>query len=214
MKVLHVSARADFGGGPEHMYQQVLGQVEVHDIKCFLACPDDYPYYDRYLDAVGSENIFLIPHRKFNMLSLLNLIRFVRKNKIEIIHSHGKGAGVYSRLLSVFLGVSCIHTFHGLHVGEYSKISKYLYIGLEHTFSFFTTRIICVSSGELESIVSESIAPREKLVQIDNGVKVPVRVESRSKSSQLKVLAVNRFDDQKNPELLVGIASAIKASSM
>ena len=41
MNILHISVRADFGGGPEHLYQQISCQLEYHDIQTFIACPDD-----------------------------------------------------------------------------------------------------------------------------------------------------------------------------
>ena len=42
---------------------------------------------------------------------------------------------------------------------------------------------------------------------------VPIFRERGSKKKKLEVLAVNRFDEQKNPELLVDIARRIKASA-
>ena len=214
MNILHISVRSDFGGGPEHLYQQVLDQVENHFMNVFIACPDDYPYYDRYSNAVGKTKIVIIPHRKFNILRLFKLIKFVNYNKIDIIHSHGKGAGLYGRLIRIFSGIPCVHTFHGLHVGEYSNLKKCIYIALEWFLGVFTKRVICVSHGELESIKSEGIVPANKLIQIDNGVKVPDSVHARVLRSPLKILAVNRFDDQKNPELLIAIADAIKTSPL
>jgi glycosyltransferase involved in cell wall biosynthesis len=214
MNILHISVRADFGGGPEHVYQQILHQVERQNIKAFLACPNDYPYYERYSKKVGSGNVVIIPHRKFNVLKLFSLVKFIRANKIDAVHSHGKGAGLYGRLIRIFSGIPCIHTFHGLHVGEYSSLKKHIYIALEWFLGVFTKRVICVSHGELESIKSEGIVPANKLIQIDNGVKVPDRVHARVLRSPLNILAVNRFDDQKNPELLIAIAEAIKTSSL
>ena len=82
MNILHVSVRADFGGGPEHLYQQVLGQVKNHSVNACIACPNDYPYYKRYSDAVGESKVVIIPHRKFNFLRLFKLIQFVYFNKI------------------------------------------------------------------------------------------------------------------------------------
>jgi glycosyltransferase involved in cell wall biosynthesis len=212
MKILHISVRADFGGGPEHMLQQITDQIDRHDSDVFLACPNDYPYYERYCDKVGEENIVVIPHRKFHVFKLLKLIKFALSNKIDIIHSHGKGAGIYGRFLCMFTGIPCVHTFHGLHVGEYSNLKKRIYIGLERFFGIFTKQVICVSEGELDSIKSERIVPGKKLIQIDNGVKVPDRIQLKPVRSPLQILAVNRFDDQKNPELLIAIAERIKDS--
>lgn len=214
MNILHISVRADFGGGPEHIYQQILDQFKRHNIRPFLACPNDYPYYERYSTIVGSENIVVIPHRKFNVFKLFSILKFIRANKIDAVHSHGKGAGLYGRLISIVLGIPCVHTFHGLHVGEYSSLKKHIYIALEKFLGVFTKVVICVSNGELENIKSEGIVQVNKLIQIDNGVKVPDIAHSRALRSPLNILAINRFDEQKNPELLIAIADGIKNSSL
>lgn len=214
MNILHITVRSGFGGGPEHVYQQILNQVEDHNITAFLACPDEYPYYERYSNIVGSKNIVIIPHRKFNIFKLFSLVKFVRINKIDAVHSHGKGAGLYARLIRILSGIPCIHTFHGLHVGDYSYLKKCIYIALEKLLGVFTEAIICVSNGELESIKSEGIVQTNKLIQIDNGVEVSYNIHSRVVRSPLRMLAVNRFDYQKNPELLIAIADGIKTSHL
>jgi glycosyltransferase involved in cell wall biosynthesis len=214
MNILHISVRADFGGGPEHLYRQVIGQVENHSLNVFIACPDDYPYFERYSDVISESKVLVIPHRKFNIFRLFKLIKFVCVNKIDIIHSHGKGAGLYGRLLSLFSNIPSVHTFHGLHVGEYSNVKKRIYIGIEKVLGLSTERVICVSDSEFESLKSERIVPAKKLIQINNGVKVPDSIPSRVIGSPLNILSVNRFDTQKNPELLIAIAEAIKTSPL
>ena len=214
MNILHISVRADFGGGPEHLYQQISCQLEYHDIQTFIACPDDYPYFSRYLNFVERDKILIIPHRKFSMFNFFKILWCVFYYKIHIIHSHGKGAGIYGRLLNFFSGIPCVHTFHGLHVGEYSIFKKRMYIYLERMLGKFTEKIICVSLSELKNINSEGIVPFYKLAHIDNGVKNSESVTQRPLRSKLKILSVNRYDDQKNPELLIAIAKSIKASTL
>ena len=45
MKVLHITSRADFGGGPEHLYLQLLEQDKIPDLECFVACPYYFTYF-------------------------------------------------------------------------------------------------------------------------------------------------------------------------
>lgn len=214
MNVLHISVRADFGGGPEHVFQQAQDQLKEHNIGVYLACPEDYPYFSRYSSLVSPDKIFSIPHRKFDFTRLCRLVSFVRRNKIDVIHSHGKGAGLYGRLLCLVTGIPCVHTFHGLHVGEYSNFKKRIYILLERLLGLLTRYVICVSNGELNSIEAERIVNANKLIQIDNGVNVPDSTPKRAPKPLVNILAVNRYDDQKNPELLINISDAIKSSKL
>jgi len=107
--ILIITSRADFGGGPEHIFQ-LINQL-INGYNFFIACPKDFPYYERYSQLVGEDNIFEIPHRKINVFSILKLSSFIGKNKIDLIHSHGKGAGIYSRLLFFLTGKPIVGHF-------------------------------------------------------------------------------------------------------
>ncbi|MEJ2617259.1 MAG: hypothetical protein P8Z35_20075, partial [Ignavibacteriaceae bacterium] len=101
--ILIITVRADFGGGPEHIYSLIK---ELHkENNFYIACPDDFPYKNKYTDILGKNRIILIPHRKFKLSYLFGLKNYVKYHEINIIHSHGKGAGIYGRFLSVISGI-------------------------------------------------------------------------------------------------------------
>jgi len=91
IKVLIISSRADYGGGPEHIYKLI--SLLHEEVIFYVACPIDIPYWHRYSELLTVNNLFEIPHRKFSIKYLLALRTFTKNNKIDIIHSHGKGAG-------------------------------------------------------------------------------------------------------------------------
>ncbi len=171
LKILLITVRADFGGGPEHIYNLIKNLPE--EIKFFIASPKDYPYWGKFSQILTNNLMIEIPHRKFSLNSLIHLIKFIRNENIDIIHSHGKGAGIYSRLLSLFTHKKCIHTFHGFHIDVYNNLQKRLYISLEKILSIFTTKIISVSKSEFEQLKKNNIAKRSKFVLIENGIKIP-----------------------------------------
>lgn len=214
MRVLHITARADFGGGPEHVFLQVMEQIKRDGIECFVACPDDYPYNARYSELVGNSKVTQLPHRAFSIVSIINILRFIRRHKIQILHSHGKGAGIYGRLLSFLSRTPSVHTFHGLHVGEYNWLQKKIYIAIEKILGVLTKKVVCVSSGERELILSHNLIAEKKLQLIDNGVFIPNYEFPANHTGRLKVLSVSRFDEQKNPELLLDISREINATNL
>jgi glycosyltransferase involved in cell wall biosynthesis len=69
----------------------------------------------------------------------------VRKHKISIVHSHGFGAGLYSRSLKL-LGAKVIHTFHGLHFNK--GLRNQLKTHFEWVLKFFTDIHVTVSASE------------------------------------------------------------------
>lgn len=129
------------GGGPK----------QVHEILHYLR--DDFEFYvaapntGEYAEAFQSEalSFFELPQQKFSFQKLLALYLFVRKHKINIVHSHGFGAGLYSRPLKVF-GAKIIHTFHGLHFNK--GLRGHLKTCTEWVLKFLTDIHVTVSKSE------------------------------------------------------------------
>jgi glycosyltransferase involved in cell wall biosynthesis len=206
--ILLITARADFGGGPEHLYR--LLKMLNREVNFFIACPKDYPYWDRYIEVIGENRLIEIPHRKFSIPVLRNIIAFAREKKIDIIHSHGKGAGIYSRLLSAFTGIKCIHTFHGIHTGEYSALKKFFYLTIERFLSAFTRKFISVSDSEAGRVMHSGITGRDKLVIIPNGTTIPDEISAFNYDQEIyRLITITRFDYAKNSLLLIPIAKEI-----
>jgi glycosyltransferase involved in cell wall biosynthesis len=208
--ILHITVRADFGGGPEYVYR--LSQGLVSQYNQFIACPKEDPYWSRYCRLLGDNNMCEIPHRAFTLRSLSKLKRLVVEKDISLIHSHGKGAGLYSRLLAIFSRRPCIHTYHGLHVGQYRHWTRLAYLGYERLFSIPTSQFICVSRSERDEVVSLRAAPADRVTVVNNGVYAPARdrVLGQLRSGPFTIVAANRYDYQKNAELILDIASIVR----
>ncbi|WP_108838562.1 glycosyltransferase [Tateyamaria sp. Alg231-49] len=210
MNVLMLTVRADLGGGPEHLFQLLDNRPESAEI--WVGCPEDDPYHSRYTELLGADRITTIPHRKFTISALFSLVRLIRHEGIEVVHSHGKGAGLYGRLLALLTKAKAVHTFHGLHVGEYGAAKKAIYLGLEKVLGMWTASAICVSDTEAQAITAAHLIPPAKLRTIVNGVVVPAKANAPvlKKGAPLKILSVSRYDYQKNPDLMLDVAIALK----
>ncbi|MFH1198237.1 MAG: glycosyltransferase [bacterium] len=206
--ILMITSRADYGGGPEHIY--LLIKNISAEYKIFIAAPDDKPYWKRFSLIVDKSAMIKIPHRKFRIRSIAELRTFIIKNNIDIIHSHGKGAGIYGRCLSMIINKPCIHTFHGVHKGEYNIVSKYLYIALEKFLSCFTYRFISVSKSEAAKIKEIGLSGK-KIEIIPNGIEIPTeRINDKVfEQNILRILTVTRFDYAKNTGLIINIFDSL-----
>nr|WP_276315322.1 glycosyltransferase [Devosia salina] len=196
------------GGGPEHLYQ--LLQHLPAGILPIVACPDEEPYFGRYARLIGPNNVIPVPHRAFKLDAFGYLADEIRKRKVALVHSHGKGAGIYSRLLSARTGVLVVHTFHGLHVGEYGRVKKAGYLAIERALGWFTGAAICVSDGERKLIEAAGFMPQSKLRTVVNGVAIPELRSAEPDQTRLDIVSVSRFDHQKNPELAIEIARQLR----
>lgn len=209
-KILMITSRADYGGGPEHVYRLMITLQKEYDI--YIACPKDVPYWNRYAEIVGLERMLEIPHRKVTLRHVLKTAKFVKQNNIDIVHSHGKGAGIYGRIVSLFTRFPCVHTYHGIHIESINKLSKMLNITLERILAWFTSTLISVSESEASIVRKYRLCNTTKLNVIVNGVVIP------KESSKLpdhygryKIISMTRFDNVKNSELAIEILNIINS---
>ncbi|HAG10162.1 MAG TPA: hypothetical protein DCK76_01940 [Desulfotomaculum sp.] len=213
-RLLYISARADFGGGPEHMFTLIKGFNKYFEI--YTACPRSFPYWGLYESIIGPGRLFEIPHRKFSLKSFLQLVSLLRSRDMNIVHSHGKGAGIYARLLKIFKNdLRVVHTFHGLHYEE-KKLSNFIQLKAERLLTGFTDKFICVSRAELAEAVKLGICRPQKSSLVFNGIESPDLSGFEDNSfkeaagNSFVVLHISRFDSAKNSSLVLKIAEAIK----
>ena len=207
-RVLLVSSRADLGGGPEHVLQLLRGlspHCELH-----VACPREAPYWQRFAATVGERNMLPIASRKLSLQDALVLRRFARAHRIDILHSHGHGAGVLVRLCAP-AGIRLMHTHHGLHFAEHSSgARRFVLTRLQRALERRTDLTVFVSEDEQRTAWAAGLA-RSAWVVIPNGVEVLPEAPSvvPAADGRLRVATVSRFNAQKNPEGLLAVLGAL-----
>lgn len=201
MRILLVTLRTDHGGGPQHV--DLIVNNLSSEFQIFLACPNDKPYHELWQNNKKVQNIYELPHRKFNLKKLFGLNQFIKENQITIVQSHGKGAGIYSRLLKLLNPkLKIIHTLHGFHIQEYGTLKKYIYIYIERFLTSLTDRFINVSNGEKDICLNFKIFKTEQSEVIYNGIKQIEVVENAKQKINIQdkivITTISRFDYQKN----------------
>jgi len=217
VRILFISLRSDYGGGPTHMYDLVAGLNSSFDK--YVACPIQKPFYNMYKEE--KINVFPLPVRTFSLFRFVKLVRFARRTNINIIHSHGKGAGMYSRLLALIIRKPVIHTFHGIHYHNYTYVMQRLYFIAERVMSRFTRYIINVSSAEHEEGVRLKLFPKSKARVIYNGVNtrairnsyIEVKLQkliNSIKKNNILICTVARFDSVKGIDVAIQAMKKLK----
>ena len=111
--ILFITARSDSGRSPQQILE-LMRILKPMGIRIFAASPVNPPY--GYEIKKLADKFIPIPHRDFSFSALLRIRKSMRKYKIGILHSHGRTAGVYSRLLGMLTGASVVHTYHGIPI--------------------------------------------------------------------------------------------------
>lgn len=214
-RILMITASAGFGGGPQHVYD--LAESLRGDVMVDIVCPRQEPFYARFRNVIDGE-LLEIPERRFTLADTLRIQGFARRRGTNLLHSHGKGAGVYGRFLSMLSGLPLVHTPHGIHVDQYGQLMRLFYLGYERVFGALDARTIFVSPSEMERARSLGIGRESRSTVICNGVPTPSSVawqsgaRERIRASQelsrkdIVVATLSRFNFAKNMEEMVQIA--------
>lgn len=205
-----VTARADYGGGPEHVLQ--LTRMLCRSLEVFVACPREEPYWDRYEALVSAPRMLEIPHRRFQWQALRKIQAFIVERQISIVHSHGYGGGIYARLAAWLTRRPCCHTQHG--VTPAAGLSSGIKALSDWLLSMVTAAIVAVSPSEAATLRRRCFW-KGRLRVIPNGVRIPAeRMTSEILSRRpFRVAHVTRFVFQKNFDLLLRIAEELRRRS-
>jgi glycosyltransferase involved in cell wall biosynthesis len=157
------------GGGPEHVRTLARGLV-AHGFRPIVAGPRDGAMFDTFA-ADGFETLVATTNA-FAPRTFVELSRFVRARAIQLVHSHGKGAGLYGRLVARACGIPAIHSFHGLHFERYRGPARSLYLALERTLARSTALIVNVSAAQQAEGLALRLYGAQQARVVPNGIDV------------------------------------------
>lgn len=126
--------------------------------------------------GVSVVNIPRRPGKDWRLIS--KLAKFIRKEKIDIVHTHGETPWFYSALATKIVmtkSIKCITTIHGYGGGDRVEINDFR---LWKFLSVLTKRIIVVADNLRTEMVSVGFSP-QKVKTILNGIDLQGRIEKK-----------------------------------
>ena len=211
IRVLQLLVSTSPGGGPKHVYDLVR-HLSKSEFEFMVGAPRDGIFFERFQEL--GIPVAEIPLGRVGIRQLFATIRLIRHHRVDLVHTHGKGPGLYGRLAARWLGIPAVHTLHGIHYRSYSWLGQRLYLTLERCLSRLSHTIINVStSQEAEGLGLHLFRPGQSVV-ITNGVdfeemermlrESPVKREMLGLRPDDVVLGcVSRFDPVKRLEVLL-----------
>lgn len=211
IRVLQLLVTTSPGGGPKHVYDLVR-HLPRDEFEVVVAAPRDGVFFERFRDL--DVTLVELPLSRLGVRHLPLTVRLCRACGIDIVHTHGKGPGLYGRLAARGLGIPAVHTFHGIHYSNYGWLSQRLYLALERWLSAMTHTVINVSRSQEAEGLALRLFRSEQSVVVINGIDIeemdrtiresPVRRESLGLGADDFVLGcVSRWDPVKRFEILL-----------
>lgn len=198
--ILMISSSSTIGGGTSQMF--TLGKNLGKEFKVFYAIPDS----NNFLKYLDSGNHLSISERKLSILDIFKIYIFVKRNSIDLIHAHGKGAGVIARITNIFARRILIYTFHGIHHKCHNFFIRNFYIFYENLIGKIDDYKILVSDSEKKFAKSLKIYIGRNSKIIYNGVinkaikkyNDEFTTHKDFSKNKVSVVSVCRFVAQKN----------------
>jgi glycosyltransferase involved in cell wall biosynthesis len=182
--ILQLVVSTQPGGGPQHVLA-LAAWLRARRWRPIVAGPRDGALFERFAEC-GIETVELATNR-LRPGTLFALRRLVRARGVRLIHSHGKGAGLYGRLAARALGVPAVHTLHGLHFEGYGMLGRHVYLTLERELSRWTRVVVNVSRAQEAEGLALGLFDRRQSRVVQNGVDV----------ARLSASALDRWDARK-----------------
>ncbi len=166
IRVLQLLVSTRVGGGPAQVYE-TLRRLPPSAFEWVIGAPDDGPFFGLFAALGAAEPLRL---DRLSPATLARVVRLIRRRRIDVVHSHGKGAGLYGRLAARLAGVPAIHTFHGIHADRYGAAARALYLPLERALARVSHTIVNVSRSQACLGESLRLWPPGRALTIVNGI--------------------------------------------
>lgn len=180
VRILHVITRLILGGAQENTLLTVIGQQRNPRYRVtLLAGIDEGPEGDLHGRgrAAGVELVLLPslvrPIRPWtDVKALVQLFRFMRRGRYDVVHTHSSKAGILGRLAARGAGVPIVvHTLHSLVFHEFQAAWKNrLYVALKRLCAPLTDALISVNDRTTQGALAAGIGRPEQYVTIYSGM--------------------------------------------
>jgi len=163
-----------------------------------------------------------------DFLAFVHIVRILRAERPDLVHTHAAKAGTLGRVAAVLLGVPVrVHTYHGnVFHGYFGTLQTRIWLAIERTLNKITTRTVLVSESQVDELVEKyNVVSPQKACVIRNGYDLSLfgsRADVRQArdlrrvfgfdDSHFVVLWAGRLVPIKNVELLAQIVREAKRS--
>ncbi len=134
-------------------------------------------------DAARSEGIDVreAPHLRqrlapiHDVLFLIWLVRWLRRERVDVLHTHSSKAGVLGRIAASIAGVPAVHTVHGWSFAPFpSGWKRLVVISLERWLARRSKALVVVTSLDRDLGLAVGIGRADQYVLIRSGVDLAV----------------------------------------
>lgn len=214
MKIIQVCPRffPYIGGIETHVFEISKRLAKEHDVCVITTDPSGKLPKEDFVEGVRVKRVrSFAPHEAFFFSP--GIYSALKKEHADILHIHSNQA--LSSFLA-FIGMNranikkLVFTPHYCPIGTtpIRKVLRKVYDKIQNKIFFGADRVVCVSNYEMELLAKDIKVPREKMIQIPNGINIEefrnVQSVQNSRKEQkehdFQILFVSRLEKYKRPQ--------------
>lgn len=223
IKVLYIITKLELGGAQKNVLD-ILSRLDEKEFEAHLIAAGGPLSADARMACSRTRIVWYLrraPDPFFDLVAFFCLARYMRRHKIQIVHTHSSKAGILGRWAAAWAGVPVIiHTVHGWGFHDYVKsFFNDLYVFLERKTARLTHALIAVTQYDIRKGLEHGIGEPGQYVLIRCGTDAPALKNAdvyQIKRRQLGlsaddpvVVMIACFKPQKNPVDFVFLAARI-----
>ncbi|MDM2741776.1 MULTISPECIES: glycosyltransferase [Citrobacter] len=163
---------------------------------------------DGWLTEQGNfDKVLILPQLKkhFSLSGYISLLKYIRKENINVMVASSANAGIYSRMARLISKFKCIYVSHGWSCIYNGGKLKSIFIKIEKYLSYITDIIWCVSISDEEKATRIIGINKRKIRTLTNAV-IKMK-EKEGNDCQKKIIFVGRLTYPKRPDLLINVVA-------
>jgi len=169
IRILLVTDSAEIGGGPRHLLllMKYMDRGRFCPFVCYMK---DGPMAPE-LGAVAERTARIGGGSAGRVAMIGELIRHIRRWKIDLVHFHGTRAGLVGCFATRWTGVPSVYTVHNLSVDRTDRPGlRWVYGLVEWIVCTSAEQVISVSEANRRAAIEQGIISPGKITTIRNGI--------------------------------------------
>lgn len=221
-KILQVSTRHNVGGISK-LIIELLGDSNFEQVYATGRCENNEKEYSLQLTSPTTNTYtFHQIHRlkrsinfADDVFALLTLIKIIKQEKPDIIHTHMSKAGLLGRIAALvsLRSIRLVHSYHG-HVldGYFNKLFTQIVVNVEKILGNFTDAFVFDGGNTQFEVNNYGIRPKKIQQVILPGLirRVSENRRIRTSESRLRILVVARIERVKRIDLILSVARSLQ----
>jgi glycosyltransferase involved in cell wall biosynthesis len=209
VRLLHLITRLPIGGA-EQLLVDVVRRLDRSRFDSIVCCIQETGDLGAEIERAGVPLVCIhrMKSKRFDFRAIADLARLMRRERIDLLHTHLYHANLYGRLAALLAGVPAVASVHNVYTR--TKLHRRL---LNRLLSRASAKVIAVSEDIKRDLVRYDGIPPDKIVTIHNGIdvgridtQVP-RQQARERlgigSDELALGCIARLEEQKGHRFLL-----------